>query len=63
VLDRLQMALYQDLAASDPVQVAADHAAVVEAVAARDSVAARRAVQAEVDQLRHRLVRGVETPV
>ena len=63
VLDRLQMALYQDLAASDPVQVAADHAAVVEAVAARDSVAARRAVQAEVDQLRHRLVRGVEPPV
>jgi DNA-binding GntR family transcriptional regulator len=63
VLDRLQMALYQDLYASDPTQVAADHAAVVEAVAARDSAAARQAVHAEVDHLRHRLVRSGETPV
>jgi DNA-binding GntR family transcriptional regulator len=63
VLDRLQMALYADLYASDPEEVAADHDALVRALASRDGAAARRAVQAEVDRLRQRLVRSVEAAI
>ena len=58
VLDRLQMALYMDLYESEPDKVAADHAALAEALARHDAVAARGAIQAEVDQLQRRLVRG-----
>jgi DNA-binding GntR family transcriptional regulator len=56
VLDRLQMALYMNLYASDPAEVAADHAAIGDAVARRDGAAACRAIHAEVDKLQRRLL-------